>query len=101
MKTTSVWRHFDLWLAAAALLLTAYGILAIRSAVTGAPALEGHPQRQLVFAIAGVIIMVAVAAIDYRYLTSLHWYIYLALALSLIYVVLLGQINNDARRWIN
>jgi rod shape determining protein RodA len=101
MKNTSVWRHFDLWLAAAALLLTAYGILAIRSAVTGAPALEGHPQRQLIFAIAGVIIMVAVAAIDYRYLTSLHWYIYLFLALALIYVVLLGQINNDARRWIN
>lgn len=101
MKTTSVWRYFDLWLMAAALLLTAYGILAIRSAVTGAPALEDYPQRQLIFAIAGAIIMVAVAAIDYRYLTSLHWYIYLALILALIYVVLLGQINNDARRWIN
>jgi rod shape determining protein RodA len=33
-------------------------------------------------------------------LTSSHWYIYVVLVASLIFVVAAGQINNDARRWI-
>lgn len=97
---TSVWRHFDIWLMAAVLLLTAYGILMIRSAVTGAPAFQRLPGQQVVWAVAGIIITLVVAAIDYRYLTSSHWYIYIGLVLSLVFVVAAGQINNDARRWI-
>lgn len=98
---TSVWRYFDLWLTAAVLLLTGYGILMIYSAVTGAPALEPLPGQQIQWAILGIIIMLAIAAVDYRYLTSSHWYIYGLLILSLLFVVAAGQINNDARRWIN
>ncbi len=97
----SVWRYFDIWLTAAILLLNAYGILMIRSAVTGAPALEGHPQRQLYWALGGIVVMIIFASIDYRYLASAHWYIYGALVLSLVFVVVAGQINNDARRWVS
>lgn len=100
-ERASVWRYFDIWLVAAVLLLTVYGILMIRSAVTGAPALEGHPQRQLYWAIGGLAAMLFFAAIDYRYLASAHWYIYGILVLSLIFVVVAGQINNEARRWIS
>jgi rod shape determining protein RodA len=85
---------------AAVLLLTAYGILMIRSAVTGAPAFEPLPLLQLRFALGGIAITVIVAAIDYRYLTASHWYIYAGLVLSLIFVAVAGQINNEARRWI-
>lgn len=98
---TSIWRYFDLWLTAAVLLLTGYGILMIFSAVTRTPALEPLPVQQIQWAILGIIIMFVVAAIDYRYLTSGHWYIYGLLILSLVFVVVAGQINNDARRWIN
>jgi len=101
MKSTSVWRHFDLWLTAAVVLLTAYGILAIKSAVTGAPAFETYPQRQIIFALVGVVLMVVVAAIDYRILTSSHWYIYAFFVASLIFVFFLGTINNESRRWIS
>lgn len=97
----SVWRYFDIWLLAAVLLLSGYGVLMIRSAVTGAPALEGHPALQLQWLIIGMGVMLFMSAVDYRYLTSVHWYIYLALVLSLVFVVLAGQVNNDARRWIN
>lgn len=100
LSRTSVWRHFDIWLMAAVLLLTAYGILMIRSAVTGAPAFEPLPTLQVRFAVAGVIITLVVAAIDYRYLTASHWYIYAGLVITLIFVVVAGQINNEARRWI-
>ena len=101
MRSASVWRHFDLWLTAAVLLLTAYGILAINSAITGAPAFETYPQRQLIFAIAGLVMMVIIAAIDYRILTSSHWYIYGVLIAALVFVALAGAINNDSRRWIS
>jgi rod shape determining protein RodA len=101
MKSTSVWRHFDLWLTAAVLLLTAFGILAIRSAVTGAPAFEDFPQRQVIFALIGLVAMVTIAAVDYRILTSSHWYIYAIIIASLIFVYLVGTINNASRRWID
>ena len=101
MKSTSVWRHFDLWLTAAVLLLTAYGVLAIRSAVTGAPAFEDFPQRQVIFAVIGLAVMLAIAAVDYRILTSSHWYIYGLIIASLISVYLVGVINNASRRWFD
>ncbi|GMQ77759.1 MAG: rod shape-determining protein RodA [Anaerolineae bacterium] len=100
-SSTSVWRYFDIWLAAAVFLLTAYGILAIKSAVTGAPAFESYPQRQILFAAIGIVIMLAVAAIDYRILTSSHWYIYAFFIASLIIVAVIGVINNESRRWIS
>lgn len=100
LSKTSVWRYFDVWLFAAVLLLTAYGILMIRSAVTGAPALEPLPADQVRWAVIGVILLLTIAAIDYRILTSSHWYIYAALVFLLIIVAVGGQLGNDARRWI-
>ncbi len=100
LSPTSVWRYFDLWLTAAALLLTTYGILMIRSAVTGAPALEPLAGDQIRWTIIGAVVMISFAAVDYRYLTSSHWYIYIGLVALLGFVALGGQINNDARRWI-
>ena len=100
LSQTSVWRNFDFWLLAAVVLLTGYGILMIRSAVTGAPAFEDYPTQQAVFAVIGLIVLFAVAAIDYRYLTSAHWYIYVGVVASLVLVIVAGQLGNEARRWI-
>ena len=85
---------------AAVLLLTAYGILMIRSAVTETPNLAGHPALQVRWAIIGIVAMLVMAAIDYRYLTSTHWYIYFGFVASLVLVAVVGQINNAAQRWI-
>ena len=98
---TSVWRYFDVWLLAAVLLLTAYGILMIRSAITGAPAFQTYPQQQLIWAGLGTVILLVVAAIDYRILTSGHWYIYGGLVFLLVFVIVSGQVNNQAQRWIH
>lgn len=100
MSRTSVWRYFDVWLLAAVLLLTGYGILMIRSAITGAPAFAGYPQQQLIWAVLGLVILLVTAAIDYRVLTSAHWWIYAGLVGLLVLVIITGQVNNDARRWI-
>jgi rod shape determining protein RodA len=96
----STWRYFDFWLLGAVVLLTGYGILMIRSAVTGAPAFEPLPNQQILWAIIGLVVLFAVAAIDYRYLTSAHWYIYAGIILSLVLVIAAGQFGNEARRWI-
>lgn len=82
------------------LLLTAYGILIIRSAVTGAPAFEDLPFDQIRWAVIGLIIMMVVASVDYRVMTSSHWYIYGGLILSLILVLVAGALGNETRRWI-
>ncbi len=100
LSRTSVWRYFDVWLLAAVMLLTGYGILMIRSAITGAPAFESYPQQQLIWAVLGMVILLVTAAIDYRILTSSHWWIYAGLVGLLVLVVVTGQVNNDARRWI-
>jgi len=82
------------------MLLTGYGILMIRSAVTGAPAFEPLPGQQVLWAVVGLVILFAVAAVDYRYLTSAHWYIYIGVVASLILVIVAGQLGNETRRWI-
>lgn len=100
LSRSSVWRHFDLWLLAAVLILTAYGVLMIHSAITGAPEFEGLDLRQAQFALIGLVLMIVVAAVDYRYLTALHWYLYIAFIGSLIYVALAGAIGNEVQLWI-
>jgi rod shape determining protein RodA len=87
-------------LLAAVVLLTAYGILMIRSAVTGAPAFEDLPAQQIQWTVAGLVILLVAAAVDYRYLTSSHWYVYAAVVISLVIVAVAGQFGNEARRWI-
>ncbi len=100
LSKPSVWRYFDYWLLAVVILLTGFGILMIRSAVTGAPAFETLPAQQILWALVGLVILIAVAAIDYRYLTSIHWYIYAGVVISLVLVAVAGQLGNEARRWI-
>lgn len=100
-QRTSVWRYFDLWLTAAVILLTAYGVLMISSAITGAPAFADLARQQIIFAVFGFVIMLAVASIDYRIITSSHWYIYIGLLAALALVLIVGTLGNASRRWFD
>jgi rod shape determining protein RodA len=100
LARSSTWRYFDVWLLAAVLVLTAYGVFMIRSAVTGAPAFEPLPGQQVQWAVIGFVIMITLASIDYRVLTSSHWYLYFGLIALLVFVLVGGAIGNDTRRWI-
>lgn len=97
----SIWRYFDVWLVSAVVLLTAYGIMMIRSAVTGAPDQEPLPGRQMQWLVISFVVMLLFAGIDYRILTAGHWYLYLGLILSLILVLFFGQTNNNSRGWFD
>ena len=99
-QQTSVWRYFDVWLTTAVVLLTLYGVLMISSAITNVPNFVGYEARQLQWMALGLMAMFAMATIDYRILTSAHWYIYIVLILLLVLVLAIGDVRNNVVGWI-
>ena len=71
----------------------------IRSAIAGNENLAGYDTRQVYFAIAGAVVIVLLASIDYRYWLSIHWPIYIVMMLFLMSLSGLGQAAFGAQRW--
>jgi rod shape determining protein RodA len=95
------WRNFDFVLLGATILLIALGVAVIYSATLDTPDLADLPYRQMIYAVMGLGIMFAVAAIDYRFLESFQKPIYVVtLALPAI-VFIIGEITHGAQRWIS
>ncbi|GAB4505138.1 MAG: rod shape-determining protein RodA [Anaerolineales bacterium] len=95
------WRHFDFWLLGAIVLASALGVAMIRSAVAGNEVLLPLVTRQLYFAILGLVLIFVVAAIDYRYWTSLHLPIFLIMSVLLFALFLSAQAVFGAARWFS
>ncbi len=98
-----IWRNFDFILMGVTLILIIYGVLMIRSATIGAvdTDLQNRVVRQEQYAVVGVIILLATAAIDYRLLGALHRYIYFVLVAILGLVTVLGAVGAaGAQRWL-
>ena len=93
------WRNFDLLLWGAVVLASAFGAMMIRSAFAGNTDLAGYDTRQAYFALAGAIVIVLLASIDYRYWISVHWPIYIVMMLFLMSLSGLGQAAFGAQRW--
>ena len=103
-RPSSLWRQFDFVLLAAALLLTIFGILMIRSATLGAidPDLVGRVPDQIRFAILGFMLLLGLAALDYRLLAGVHNWLYLLMIGLLILVTLFGvEGDGGAKSWLN
>ena len=93
------WRHFDFLLLGAIVLATAFGTTMIRSAVAGNEELLPLINRQIYFAIAGLVLIFFVAAIDYRYWISLYIPIYIVMSFLLFALFLSAQAVFGAARW--
>src|SRR5512147_2895340 len=93
------WRYFDFWLLGAIVLATAFGTTMIRSAVAGNEELVPLINRQIYFAVAGVVLIFVVAAIDYRYWISLYIPIYIVMGILLFALFLSAQAVFGAARW--
>jgi len=93
------WRHFDFLLLGAVVLASAFGAMMIRSAVAGNEGLLPLGNRQIYFAIAGVAVIILLAAIDYHYWLSIYWLIYIVMAIFLVALSGLGQAAFGAQRW--
>ena len=93
------WRYFDFWLLGAVVLATAFGTTMIRSAVAGNEVLLPLINRQIYFALAGIVLIFLVAAIDYRYWMALYRPMYIVIFLFLITLTGFGQTAFGAQRW--
>ncbi len=93
------WRHFDFLLLGAVVLATAFGVTMIRSAVAGNEALLPLVNRQIMFAVAGLVVIFLVASIDYRYWLALYIPIYAAIMALLIALYVSAQAVFGAARW--
>lgn len=98
------WRHFDFWLLGAVILLTIFGVTMIRSAIAGNIELLTETnlvQRQLVFAVAGFVVVFIIAAIDYRLWASISRPLYLVTAFALTSLTIAGQALFGSARWFD
>jgi rod shape determining protein RodA len=95
------WRHFDFWLLGAIVLATAFGTTMIRSAVAGNEELVPLINRQIYFALLGLVVIFVVAAIDYRYWISLYIPIYIVMGILLFSLFLSAQAVFGAARWFS
>ena len=98
-------REFDYILLFSAVALTAYGALLIYSGsltTYGSPSRAfSHPvSRQLIFAAAGLLAMVALSRLDYRLLGPASVALYVLSIAGLIFVLALGSSAYGSRRWI-
>jgi rod shape determining protein RodA len=96
------WRDFDPILFITMLVLMGFGILAIWSAV-GLPSLTTNNSGtfQAVFGLVGLAVMFTVASIDYRFLNTLAWPLYVIGVLMLIAVQVFGVSLGGAKNWFD
>jgi rod shape determining protein RodA len=94
--------EMDFFLLFAVLLLSVFGILFIYSSgVTSAGVLVSTEyMRQIIWAIGGLILALALALINYRRFYDLSLYLYLGTLALLIYTCLFGRLVNGARAWL-
>ncbi len=94
-----LWRHFDLILLAATVLLIALGVLMIRSAtIEGGSVLQKSAERQMLFGLTGLVLMFLVTAFDYRLLDTFQKPMYVLILAILVIVVVLGSPQFGAQR---
>ena len=98
-EASTAWRYFDFWLLGAVVLATAFGTTMIRSAIAGNEELVPLINRQIYFAVAGLVLMFVVASIDYRYWMALYKWIAGVMGIFLFALFLSAQAVFGAARW--
>ncbi len=93
------WRHFDFWLLGVIVFAIAFGVAMIRSAIAGNEEIAQSVSRQIQFALAGLAVIVLVAAIDYRYWTALYIPMYIVMMILLVMIYISAQPQFGAARW--
>ena len=100
-------RHLDPALLFATLLLSAFGVLMVFSATVHKQETAGldpnaFMERQIIFAIVGAGLLIAMSMFDYRHLRALAPVLYALALIGLVLVLTpLGDVRGGASRWIN
>ncbi|MDQ5815419.1 MAG: rod shape-determining protein RodA [Actinomycetota bacterium] len=100
-------RHLDPALLFATLILSAFGVLMVFSATVHKQETAGldpnaFMERQIIFAIVGAGLLIAMSMFDYRHLRALAPVLYALALIGLVLVLTpLGDVRGGASRWIN
>ena len=100
MNTREIWKRFDIPLFAVVLLLCVFGVALISSAIAGNPTLEGHPRRQVIFLVIGLVVLFLSASFDYHIWKTLSKPFYALVAMLLLMVFIFGGARFGAARWL-
>lgn len=94
--------HFDWAVFSLTLAIAAIGLLSVVSASYGGPHHGLHPvaYRQMVWIVAGAIVMFGIVVFDYRLLSSYAYVIYALVVALLGVVAIIGRTTGGSRRWI-
>ena len=101
MFRRETWRNFDYWLFGAVAFLCVFGIMMIRSAIAGNTDLADSPSRQALFVGIGLVIILVLSLIDYRYWASLTRILYAFAIVFLMLIFVFAQARFGAARWLN
>lgn len=95
-------REFDFLLFGAMMLLCIVGVVTIYCAAYQLDVGAARPYhlRQMVWIVAGLVLMLPAITIDYRVLARLSWPIYGAVMLMLMLVLVVGTFGGGAQRWL-
>src|SRR5512134_768705 len=96
-----IWRQFDLVLVGLAALLILYGVIMIYSANQNQEDLRDLWQTQLTRAGIGLVLLVLVAAIDYRYYSSLDKFLYVVMLSLLATLFIAAELTAGTLRWLD
>ncbi len=104
VESVGAWRRFDFVLFAATLVLVGFGIMMIASATQDAidDDIIRRVPDQINYAIIGFVVVIVMAAIDYRLLGSLSPWLYAGMVILLVMVEFFGvEGAGGAKRWLN
>ena len=96
-----IWRQFDLVLVGIVALLILYGVIMIFSANQNQADLKELWRTQLTRAAIGLVIMVLVAAFDYRYYASLYKPLYVIMLAFLATLFIAAELTAGTLRWLD
>ncbi len=97
---TRIWRKFDFVMLGIALLLITYGIVMIYSATQSTIDLQLLWRVQLIRVGFGLLAMLIVAAIDYRYYRGLYKLLYIGIIGLLALLLVAGELTSGTQRWL-
>ena len=93
------WENFDYWLLGLVATAVIFGIAMIRSAIAGNAALAELPNRQLIFASVGLLVMLGLALMDYHHWRPLSKYLYVGIVITLVALKMVGTELFGSARW--
>lgn len=98
-KGTDYFRQFDYSLFVAVVLMSLFGVIALRSAL-GVQGVAGVWLKQVICLCIGIVAAIAISAIDYKDFRTLGIIIYLGSIALLVLVLLIGEKKYGSRSWL-